>query len=472
MILFTVGVNVCALGIELTADQYYTWGINDDDVTILDGNIITEAVLTMHGITSLTDNSNDALVIYCLDDPPLGFISNIDAEGVDHFKNHGFRLTPDYKDETPGTENLTYQLSEIDENSSWVWKIFDRQFEIVLANSKPVTFSSSLLELIDYAGNGTPFGIGFDPNSTDNFIFDGITLDLTVESFENAPSHSVLTYSYGDTNRPPVLDDIIMVPEIKEGELFTFPVNATDPDGDEITYSMQDSPDNATLTNGIFEWTPSYDLATRRHPYYDTVTFIASDGKLEDSKTVRMRIINTNRPPTIQPIENKSISENEELFFNINATDPDGDFIRYLSPRLPDGAVLENGVFSWTPNYDQAGFYKVFIFALDIQGIDVETVSITVKNTNRPPLFKTINNKTATENETLAFQVYASDPDGDQLTYSAERLPPNAIFMKDYRFFIWNIQSGQTGEHNVTFIASDNETDTRHTVNITVSPKD
>jgi hypothetical protein len=59
------------------------------------------------------------------------------------------------------------------------------------------------------------------------------------------------------------------------------------------------------------------------------------------------------------------------------------------------------------------------------------------------------------ENRTLTFSVEATDPDGDELAYSASGLPAGASFDPATRTFSWTPDYTQAGEYTVTFTASD-----------------
>jgi len=61
------------------------------------------------------------------------------------------------------------------------------------------------------------------------------------------------------------------------------------------------------------------------------------------------------------------------------------------------------------------------------------------------------------ENRNLAFQVEATDPDGDAITYSASGLPAGATFDPATREFSWTPDYTQAGEYTVTFTASDGD---------------
>ena len=67
-------------------------------------------------------------------------------------------------------------------------------------NDSLVIDSSLVLELIDYAGTGTSFGFGFDPNGS-SYNFEEITLELTIESFESEVEQYTVTFaSTGDAS--------------------------------------------------------------------------------------------------------------------------------------------------------------------------------------------------------------------------------------------------------------------------------
>jgi hypothetical protein len=92
-------------------------------------------------------------------------------------------------------------------------------------------------------------------------------------------------------NAPPVLD-AIGNKTVNEGELLTFTITATDPDGDPLTYSASSAsglPQGATIDSetGIFSWTPGYNQAGGY-----TITFTASDGQLSDSKNIQITVEN------------------------------------------------------------------------------------------------------------------------------------------------------------------------------------
>lgn len=119
-----------------------------------------------------------------------------------------------------------------------------------------------------------------------------------------------------------------------------------------------------------------------------------SDGYNKNS-ALQSLMINISAPdiPVLNYIGNKVVSENNELKIYVYATDQDKDAIELRAPDIPEGASFTdngngNGLFVWTPNYNQSGAYNVKFFAKDATGLeDSETITILVGNTKEPPKF-------------------------------------------------------------------------------------
>jgi hypothetical protein len=260
-----------AFGRQINAGQHYTWGISNTSLTIPQGCIITEAVLTIHGITNIDENGGDALQVQLLDNLPLGFAAG-DSTEDDTFENQGFLLTPVYYDLAPGYENMVYTFSDLNNESSVLWNVFNPD------DPSMTGYSSLLLQLIDYAGNGTPFGFGFDPNGTGDYYFEKISLELTIESFNNQSEPYALTLATS-------LIETIGDKTVDEKKTLAFEVVATGSNGDSITCWAENLPEGAIFDGNIFTWRPWYGDAGSY-----AVTFVASDGFQEDSQTITVTV--------------------------------------------------------------------------------------------------------------------------------------------------------------------------------------
>ena len=262
-----------AFGSQIGPTKPYTWGINNTSLSIPPGSIITEAVLTIHGITNIDENDSDTLQVHLLDNLPLGFAAG-DSTEDDTFENQGVLLTPVYHDLVPGYEDLVYTFSDLNDESSLLWNVFNPD------DPSMAGYSSLLLQLIDYAGNGTPFGFGFNPNGISAYTFEEITLDLMVESFRDQVDQYIITFTTSLSFIEPIGDRTV-----DEKKTLAFEVIATGSNGDSITCWTENLPEDAAFDGNIFTWRPWYGDAGS----YD-VTFVAFDGFQEDSQTITITV--------------------------------------------------------------------------------------------------------------------------------------------------------------------------------------
>ena len=275
-----------------------------------------------------------------------------------------------------------------------------------------------------------------------------------------------ITITVNNVNRAPVLA-AIGAKSVATSSPLTFPISATDPDGDALTYSTGALPSGASFNTGTrtFSWTPTSGQAGTYQ-----VTFSASDSSLTDSETITITVNNVNGAPVLASIGSKSVNEGSLLSFAISATDPDGNPLTYSTGALPSGATFTAGTrtFSWTPTYSQAGAYQVTFSVSDGSLSDSETITITVNNVNRAPVLTAIGPKSISEGTLLSFTISATDPDGDALTYSTSALPSGATFNAGTRTFSWTPTFGQAGSYQITFSASDGLLSASEAVTITV----
>lgn len=173
-------------------------------------------------------------------------------------------------------------------------------------------------------------------------------------------------YEY-KSNHPPVISPI-GDKKISEGQLLSFVVKATDPDGNKLTYSASNLPPGASFDQATqtFSWTPGYDQAGN----YANVEFAVTDDGFPNEIAVELITITVgeiNRYPVLEAIGSLQAIENQQVEFYIKAYDPDGDALTYSTSKLPAGATFDANTrrFVWTPIYGQAGIYTISFYATD-----------------------------------------------------------------------------------------------------------
>lgn len=126
-----------------------------------------------------------------------------------------------------------------------------------------------------------------------------------------------------------------------------------------------------------------------------------------------------NIAPELDSIANATITEESPFSFTATASDANvrgDDLVFSLDGGEPTGAVISaGGVFAWTPTEAQGpGVYSFDVIVTD-DGVpslsDSQTVTLTVAETNAPPVLAAIGSKSISEGNLLAFNATASDPD-------------------------------------------------------------
>lgn len=193
------------------------------------------------------------------------------------------------------------------------------------------------------------------------------------------------------TDQPPVLEPIGNK-IINEMEMLEFTLKASDPDGKPITYAAENLPNGAVFdtVTGIFRWTPDYSQSGT----YQGITFTVSDGSLMASETIDIIVNNVNRAPIIEPVENLTVKENQAILLKLAMSDPDGDVLKISTHDAPEGSAFdpETMEFTWTPNFTQAGSYKLGFEVSDGSLTEKIAVSITVNNVTSKELITELKN--------------------------------------------------------------------------------
>lgn len=424
----------------------YTWGISNDTLSIPAGSMITSARLTIHDAAFPQADDTDAAWIHLLDNPSLSLTEYPDASAEDYFNTCGILLRNITSTQISEPCDIIIDLDQVNHPDIQIWPACNPPLLMTLGDSTQTQLSSSILTLMDYCGCGRSFGFGID---CDNFTFTALTLELTIQSFSDSASAQSLTFTIGTPNTAPVM---LPVPDqsIMTGQVLSFTITAEDVDNDTLTYSAKNLPEGAQFTDQTFTWTP----ADTQSGIY-SIDFTVSDGIHTDTQSVTITVTpnNTNNPPVLSPIENKTTRENETLTFTLSASDPDNNPLTFTAADLPAEAVFYGQTFSWAPTYEQAGQYDIIFTVTDGSLDDSRTVHITVDNINRSPVLGTIQDQTVNTGETLTLAAAVNDPDGDSINLTAQNLPSGAVF--ENGTFTWTPALDQAGTRQITLTAED-----------------
>lgn len=305
--------------------------------------------------------------------------------------------------------------------------------------------------------------------------FDGTTLTLTPQTGDAGAYPVSMTADDGQltdtenftitvtplsSNQPPTLDPI-GDQSIDEGDNIVETIDASDPDGDALTFSLTGAPAWISLAGDTVTLTPGFEDAGG---YVITVT--VSDGQLTDEETITLTVNDINRPPELTPTGNQFVNEGQSLGVSVSATDPDGDAVTYSLMNGQPWMTLNGALITLNPGFSDAGTYAVTVIASDGDVQDSDTFSVTVFEVNQPPVLTAIGNQGVQEGDTINVAVTASDPDGDTVTIADGGLESWMSF--DGSTFTANPQTGDAGNYQVTFTASDGELTDEETITVSV----
>ncbi|MEX2494796.1 MAG: putative Ig domain-containing protein, partial [Woeseia sp.] len=181
---------------------------------------------------------------------------------------------------------------------------------------------------------------------------------------------------------------------------------------------------------------------------------------------------------TSTPIE--TATEGVEYRYDITATDPNGDPLVITAPTLPDWLTFtDNGdgtaVLTGTPTENDLGEHDVRLEATDGTDIAVQLFTITALDAssgNNPPAFTSDPVTEASEGAAYAYDIAATDDDGDPLTITAPTLPDWLTFEDNgdgTASLTGSPAAGAEGEHDVVLEVSDGTDDAMQAFTITVA---
>lgn len=313
---------------------------------------------------------------------------------------------------------------------------------------------------------------------------DGITYNVFVSG------NSILLAQQGVTvitNRAPVIESAAAF-SIGENQRDAFKTQATDADGDALTYSLSGA-DAALFSinpaNGFVAFLTAPDFEQPRDANFDNryqITVTVSDGRESASQAVTVTVTDVNEAPTAVA-DAFSMDENTVLSRNVltNDVDPDGDALSATITRgAANGTIVLNpltGAFDYTPNPNFFGTDSFEYRASDGSLSSTATVTITVINVNEPPVGTADTYTTAEDN---ALNVIAAngvlsndnDIDSDPLTAVLVTGPTNGtLTLNPNGSFSYTPATNFNGVDSFTYLPNDGtESGAAVTVTINVTP--
>lgn len=391
-------------------------------------------------------------------DPTTGFFSWMptEADGPGMF-TITVRVADDGTPSLFDERSFTVTVNEVNQPPS-ITPISDMQVdeETLLDFTVQVNDPDLPANTLTFSLVSPPNGVSIDPNSGE-FAWTPAenqgpgVFSITVLVTDNAggSDQATLKVTVNEVNKPPVLN-AIGDKMVDEGTLLTFTATANDPDipANGLRFNLINAPQGANIdpNTGKFTWTPT----EAQGPGVFPVTVRVTDNgnpNLFDEEAIKITVNEINQPPVLNPIGNKSVDENTTLSFAATATDPDlpPNKLTFSLIGAPSGAAIDptSGKFTFTPSESDGGNNFIFTVRVTDDGkpnlFDEEQITVTVKDTNQPPVLDFIGDRVVDEETLLSFQATAHDDDipADSLTFSIFNAPAGSTFDPAMGIFTW-----------------------------------
>ena len=217
---------------------------------------------------------------------------------------------------------------------------------------------------------------------------------------------------------------------------------------------------NITLSNAIVTL-PISTVTTTDNNYtfaLNSIANISGDANLTIAITSGGQLVSKTIPLTITPVNDAPVisgtalraSENTPYSWTPTLNDIDSNSFTFSATPLPSWAQINSrtGEITGTPTYNDAGNYSDINITVN-DGLDTASllVDIDVRQIDRTPIIPVLSAITKAEDfSTFSFNLNASDPDGDQITYTLSLSDPTLL----------NATIGTTGEVTITSLPNKN----------------
>ncbi|WP_180176849.1 MULTISPECIES: Ig-like domain-containing protein, partial [unclassified Acinetobacter] len=297
-----------------------------------------------------------------------------------------------------------------------------------------VTAASALHGTVTINADGT---LSYTPNAN----YTGAdTISYSISDGNGGTSSSVVNVSVTPVNDAPVLSFTDSLTSITENSatagMVVTDANATDAEGDTLTYSLTNNPDgyySIDPATGVVSLTQAGADWVNGGGNLPAVSVTVTDGTTPVTGTAAMPVTTlVNDAPVANP-DTATVIEDTSATITVlgNDTDAENDTLTVTAASALHGTVTINadGTLSYTPNANYTGADTISYSISDGNGgTSSSVVNVSVTPVNDAPVLSFTDSLTSiTENNAMAGMVVtdanATDAEGDTLTYSLTNNP-------------------------------------------------
>ena len=372
--------------LSLTAQASDGSFTNDATITVNLINVNEKPIITSPNTVNVPENTREVLTVQATDpeEDSLTF-SIIEIADANLFQinpntgNLSFKTAPDFENPASAANTNIYQVQVRVIDNGNLTAVQDIRVTVTDVNEAH-SFNNQTFTLPENSTNNTLIGTlsATDPegatlsysitnnpdpnnNGTPAFLLQGNqllvndqedlnyetkpTLSLTAQASDGSfTNDATITVNLTDVNEKPIITspNTVNVPE-NTREVLT--VQATDPEGDSLTFSIIGGADanffqiNLHTGNLSFEKAPDFeDPASAANTNTYEVQVAVTDNSLIDVQVIRVAVTDVNEAPTFnnQTFTLPENSTNNTLIGTLSATDPEGATLSYSITNNPD----------------------------------------------------------------------------------------------------------------------------------------
>jgi hypothetical protein len=242
------------------------------------------------------------------------------------------------------------------------------------------------------------------------------------------------------------------------GAAYSYDVNATDANGDAMSYSLTQAPAGMMINagTGLIAWTP-----TGAQTGSQSVTaHVADAGGLTVTQSFTVSVTGAaNVAPQITSTPVTSATVGAAYGYDVNAIDANGGTLSYSLTKKPAGMTINTstGLIAWTPTSAQTGSRAVTARVVDPGGLAAtQSFTITVAGAaNVAPQITSTPMTSAMVGASYSYDIDATDANGGTLSYSLTQAPAGMTIDASTGLIAWTPTSAQTGSQTVTARVAD-----------------
>ncbi len=302
------------------------------------------------------------------------------------------------------------------------------------------------------------------------------TVNISVTDSYNSSDWKIVKFEILN-NSPPKFNELIPNVTKYSNESYTYQVNASDPDGDNITYNVSSNNEFPSLSINSTTGLMNFSL-TKCDSGNHTVTVIIRDSLNATNQTSFLfEVINIPSYPSIAQITQNATRINKNFSMIITAYDDDlncpGDNLNFTINSTYSGKFSIHNINS-TNNYmanftaysNETGNYSILIRVTDSYGLSDNVTLVFSFTQNHPPI---IYDDVIVANATMNFvyQLNATDQDSDDLIFNYSTNITD-FYMSPSGLINFTPLSNETGNHTLYVNVTDGVNTTEKNITFTI----